>query len=204
MKIKFLFKVVRNESRADVETDFKKTILSMFHRYSTRSRNFVGIIGGWTRNRRNLQIRSTTFSLIPNYRRNVTSVRIYTHTHAQTHRRISIAEHFALDAAIFQGRETISWIVAAIRQKRGRKKNERHRNVAKRCNKRLPRNQMDAFVAGISNVFPCWTTKINLLDIFFRIDRWSIAMVASAIKRAENEIEFSSHPWSTFKEATNK
>lgn len=85
MKIKFLFKVVRNESRADVETDFKKTILSMFHRYSTRSRNFVGIIGGWTRNRRNLQIRSTTFSLIPNYRRNVTSVRIYTHTHTHKH-----------------------------------------------------------------------------------------------------------------------
>lgn len=157
MKIKFLFKVVafvETNSTKRFETNRVRSLKRILKTFSIRLsmldsiegenmelRLVLGIISGSNEKSRKFgkfdRQLLTWFRVI--FRETYLRFEC-THINARTD--IDRRAFHNLDAAIFQGRETISWIVAAIRQKRGRKKNERHRNVAKRCNKRLPRNRM--------------------------------------------------------------
>lgn len=171
------------------------------HFLSTRSRekicNFSRMISGRTRNRGNLQIRSTTFNLIPSYRRNLSVISVWIkHTHTRTHaywyRSSSISHrtrpYFKEEK---QFRESS---LRSVKNEVERKTSATEMSLSDAINDsretRWFSRQMDAFVARISNVFlvPCRATKINLLDIFFAsIDDRSPVMRY----HAENKMEFS-------------
>lgn len=154
-------KTIRNESRAVVETDFKNIFYSIIHARLDRGRKY----GTSSRSRdhqrfkREIEeiwkIRSTTFNLIPSYRRNLSSV--WMHTHKRTYWYRS-SQHFTIWTRPYfkeekQFRESS---LRSVKNEVERKTSATEMSLSDAINDSRETGwfsrQMDAFVPRISNV----------------------------------------------------